>query len=260
MTVSSDGSRLFAADDTNYEIVSVDLDASKVGSKWRTSTSTAAILAYSRTNGEKLVLAGNGGIYDAGSGRRFPVTFDAGYYGSSMIAVSKNGSRFCLLDGGISPYTLSCHALAYQDEGDAVVIGPGKRDGFGTEVGSNGQDVAMNADGTRVYVASGAPYHFTVYDAATTESTMPVVQTLDGTAYPNNVEVAFDDRIVAGASVWYGPKDVWVYSPSGILAQDFYVSGYAHAILMRQLKVSGDALRLLVLTDDPTFQILTAPS
>ena len=124
-------------------------------------------------------------------------------------------------------------------------------------IGSNGKDVAVNADGTRAYVASGAPYAFSVYDAATSQATLPVVQTLPGFPYPSIVEIAADGRIFAGAFNWYDPIDVWVYDPGGASLATYRIAGYARSLLDRQLKISGDGIRMITLTDDPALTFTT---
>jgi hypothetical protein len=255
MAVSSDGSRLFVVDATNFRVVPIDLDAGTAGAPWLLNDSVPANLAYTRTLGRKLLLGGNGKVFDAQSGAPFPVTFNSGYYGNNFVAASQDGSRFCTLDGGLSPYTVTCYALSYDEATSQPQIGPGKSGGFGT--GSNGQDISVNADGTRAYVASGAPYVFTVYDASTSQATMPVAQSLPGDAYPNNVEIMDSGHVLCGASVWYNPTDVWIYDAMGFQLGVRKLGGYAHALLPGQLRGSGDGLRAIALTDDPTIQFVT---
>ena len=86
---------------------------------------------------------------------------------------------------------------------------------------------------------------------------MPVVQTLPGFPYPNIVEIAADGRIFAGASNWYDPVDVWVYDPGGAALATYRIAGYAKSLLDRQLKISGDGIRMITLTDDPALTFTT---
>ena len=123
-------------------------------------------------------------------------------------------------------------------------------------VGSNGADVALNRDGTRAFVASGAPYNFRAYDTSGTP--LHVVQILPGDSYPNNIEVTEQGITLAGASVWYGATDIWLYQASGVLLSSHKVAGYARNPLPRQLKASGDGLRLVALTSDPKLVFLDA--
>jgi hypothetical protein len=171
-----------------------------------------------------------------------------------VVATSLSGNRLCTLDTGLSPYSLGCYSLDHTTvNGGRILLGTRK----GGSSGSNGRDVTISADGTRVYVAAGSPYVFSVYDATTAGASMPVVQSLPGDAYPNNAEVARDGRIFTGSGVWYGPLDVWVYNSAGTPLASFYVSGYARELLPRQMQVSGDGLRMITLTDDPTLKFIT---
>jgi hypothetical protein len=256
MAVARDGSRLFAVDATNFVIVPVDLPAFSIGTGWAIGASVPAYLAYARSNGAGLLLSGNGRIFDATNGSAYAQTFGAGYYGNSVVAASLGGSRFCALVTGLSPYTVTCRPLDHTTTAGGagqVLLGTAASG----SAGSNGKDVALSADGSRAYVASGSPYVFSVYDAATITSGMPVVQSLPANAYPNAIEIGADGRIYGGASVWYGPKDVWIYNGAGVLQSDYYVSGYARSLLDRGIAVSGDGLRMTTLTDDPSLRFTT---
>ncbi len=88
---------------------------------------------------------------------------------------------------------------------------------------------------------------------------MNQLQPLPANNYPNNVEISNTDLLYGGSSSWYGPLDVWIYDQNGVEQNSYYLSGYANAIRDRQLVVSGDGVRVIVSTDDPTIQMLTAP-
>lgn len=199
--------------------------------------------------GAKLLFSGNGRVHDVETAAELELRFDAGYYRNNIVAVSQDGSHLCALDSGLSPYSISCYAFEYDEvAGRLDVVGSSSTSGHSTPtVASNGQDVALNADGIRAYVASGAPYLFYVFDTAT----MAVVQELPGTAYPNNAEVGDDGRIAVGSFVWYGPLDVWIYGADGTKLDDHRVGSYADAMLPRQLKLSGDGARIAALTEEP---------
>ncbi|HEX9192850.1 MAG TPA: hypothetical protein VF871_03700 [Burkholderiales bacterium] len=252
MTISHDGSTLYAVDTTNFKIVPVNLDTRAVGAPW-SPTSLPLFLDYTRTNGTELVLSGNGQIFNAKTGTAFAPTFDGGYYGYVVVAAGRRGTRFCTLDTGLSPYSLSCYPLDYTSlNGGQLLIGAEKSGVFG--IGSNGKDVAVNADGTRAYVASGAPYAFSVYDAAASQGNLPVVQTLPGDAYPNIVEVAADGRVFGGAFFGSATNDVWIYDAGGAALATHQIAGL---LLDRQLKVSGDGIRMITLSDAPALTFTT---
>ncbi|RKH36543.1 hypothetical protein D7Y13_00210 [Corallococcus praedator] len=253
MTVSSDGSTLYVLDATTLRIVPVDLGTLTAGTAWTLSSGLLSWITYSRPDGHGLVLTNDGQILEPTTGA--VVTLVTGKMPSGMAALSasQDGSLFCGINSGISPYTLSCHELRYTRSTGAVALTSRGSGPFG--VGSNGRDVAVNHDGSRVYAASGAPYSFAVYDG----KTLKVLTQLPADAYPNAVEVGSDNRFYGAASVWYGDKDVWVYDNAGWALGSYDMAGYARNILDRQLKVSGDGKRFVALTDDPRLVFVTAP-
>ena len=80
---------------------------------------------------------------------------------------------------------------------------------------------------------------------------------MPGAPYPNNIEIGPNGLIYGGSSSWYGPLDVWVYNTAGALQYSGYASGYVKEILDRELVVSGDGSRVILLTDDPSLQFIT---
>jgi len=248
MAVSHDGSTLYTVDTTNFTIVPVNLDTLARGAPMSPG-SLPLYVEYTRTNGVELVISGNGKLFNAKTGTALAPTFSGGYYGYVVVAAARNGSRLCTIDTGLSPYSLACYTLDYTSAngGQLLLTGAGGGLGFGSfGVGSNGQDVAVNADGTRVYVASGAPYEFDVFDTAN----MSLVQRLPGDAYPDNVEVAADGRIFAGAFTTSSPG-IWVYAPGGALLHQYAAGGFN--LGAGQLKVSGDGLRMSTVADKLYF-------
>ncbi len=260
MAVASDGSTLFLFDSANQAILPVALPALAVGSAWPTGSYPSRYLGFLRTNGKRMVIGGNGHFYDAGTGADLVKAIPNGYFADLPLSTSLDGTRLVAQDTGSSPsgffgWTMD---FIYLD-GGTMSMTPA----FQGSGGSNGQDIAVNADGTRIYSACGGGYgpgyNFGVFNAPNSGAGAIPLTPLPGDAYPNNVEVAKDGRVFCGASVWYGPKDVWIYNAStGALLASFKLSGYAKAILPRQFKVSSDGLRLVVLTDDPALKVVSA--
>jgi hypothetical protein len=243
---------LYVVDNTNFQVLPVDLDTRAVGNAWNLNKSSIAKIAYSRPKGNGMLVVDDGRVYNLDSPSSNPGTYSLDfYYGQATLASSLYGNRFCAIDSGISLYHIKCYGLdySYLDGGVLTVSPASSRSG----VGSNGADVAVNKDGSLVYAASGSPYSFIVYDA----NTMEHVQTLAGDAYPNNVEIDSHGLIYGGISSWYGPDDVWVYDSNGVELYRDYVSGYAENILTRQMVVSGDGNRMIILVSDPGLIFLT---
>lgn len=252
MTVSTDGSMLWAVDNTNLEVVPVNLDTRSVGTAWNsTGMSTSSRLGYARPGGYGIVLVAkygigvSGGIHEATTGTELSVTFATGIH---EVAVSLQSNLLCRLS--------ACHDLSYSDfAGGVVSVGPVRLAG----AGSNCKDVAVNSDGTRAYYACGSPYEFSVFDTAT--SPMSKVAAFPGDAYPDAVEIDSNGLIFGGANVLYGAvstkPDVWIYDSSGVEQSNYYVSGNAKGIRDRQLVVSGDGLRMIAITNDPKIVFTT---
>lgn len=248
MEVSSDGTTLYATDQANFAIVPVNLDTMTAGTAWNLSGSGTLRLAYGRVDTKGLVFASNGAVYDEGTGSPLTTTISTV---RSVLNVSQNGKKLCGINTGISAYTVACSTLAYSDLGSGTLSMTNT--GSVSGPGGNARDVALLRDGSRVYVASGAPYNFIGFDT----STMKQDQTLTADAYPNSVEISADNRVYGGISSSYGPLDTWIYATDGVLQSSYYQSAYAKQIRDRQLVVSGDGLRMVVSVTDPAIKIVT---
>jgi hypothetical protein len=80
--------------------------------------------------------------------------------------------------------------------------------------------------------------------------------TLGGDAYPNIVEVAADGRLFGGAMFgsFTNNNDVWIYSAEATQLATHQIAGL---LLDRQLKVSGDGIRMITLSDAPALTFTT---
>lgn len=234
MTVSLDGSSLFVADNATFKVIPVSLTDRSVGTPWPLASEVPAYLQYARTNGTGLILAGDGTIYRADSGTSFGI---APQGSNRMVAASLLGNEYSL-DGRI--HSLDHSTLA----GEQVRVGPAR---LPLVEAWNTGDYAFNEDGSHFYMAVGAPYFFYVVDTAT----LLQVRTLPGSSYPTNLEVARDGRIFGGTRP-YG-TDVWVYAPDGSPLATYQIS-YLGPV-QRQMKVSGDGLRLVAISAGPYLDI-----
>jgi hypothetical protein len=285
MTIAHDGSTLYVVDNSIRTVVPIDLDTDTVNTGWSFNSvnysyicCVAPYITYTRTNGFAAIITGYGAIFDAARGIQThatyilnpPFTFypDPGFPFNAIVAVSLNGNRFCVVNYGLSPYTLGCYPLDYTSiDGGQLLVGPDIYGAWG--IGSDGRDIALNADGTRVYVAgvthvpASPPYYplaVVAYDPNATTAYMQPVQYLatSSDAFPVALQVRPDGKIHIGtATTGNDPKDVWIYNPNGTLVTDYRVSGYAKRIFERMLAVSGDGLRMITQSDDPKLQFTT---
>lgn len=119
-------------------------------------------------------------------------------------------------------------------------------DGWFVNGSSNGRDIAVSGDAGRLYTASGAPYSCTSVDPA---SLAYVGSLPGGDAYPNNVEVTRDGRVICGISGVYSSADFWVHSPAGALLGSYKIGGSAGTLKASNMVVTPDGLVVVALTD-----------
>jgi hypothetical protein len=106
--------------------------------------------------------------------------------------------------------------------------------------GDNQADAAVNADGTRVYYASGSPYACAIYDATAMQH---IGMLPGGSAYPTNVEVTSDGRVICGVSSGSSVNPVfWVHTAAGAIIQGYTLPGQRPSVEPRQLVVTPDGL------------------
>lgn len=251
MTISHDGSTLYAVDATNSKIVPVNLDTSVVGTAFPFSSfSPLNVIDYTRTNGVELVISGSGGqIFNAATGTLFSPTFG----GNVVVAASRGGSRFCTVNVVSSPYSISCPTLDFTSLNSGQLLLGNTFEVSG--VGSFGRDAALRADGTILYVASGGVSEISAY--LTSGSNPAYVGAGNSPAptglHPNNVEISADGRILASApNPVFDPADVWIFAADGTPLTTLKVAaGGSDQLFDRQLRISGDGLRLITITGNP---------
>jgi hypothetical protein len=249
MTISHDGSTLFALDIDHLRVVPIAVEFGMVGSGWSvTGTSGAIPLTYVRTKGLGAILAGDGHAYAADTGAQLAPTFNGGYAGVTSLTASLGGRLFCA--------DTACYPLDFSRfTPGGLVSGPLS---VSASAGGNFHEAAISNDGSKVYTASGGEYDFPVTDVASNQQ----VGTLSGQAYPGNVEVGADGTIYCGMYSSPSSPDVWIYdasATSGDTSRQLRLAGSGSSLLDRQLTVSGDGLRVVALTSDPALVFATSP-
>lgn len=245
MTVSPDGSYLYVADTTNRSLAVVDLDTQSKVDDWTLDEAADAgtsLLAI-RPNGVEVVLVGHGRAYSAGR--------SLGSTGiSGSLTASDDGRKVYTQDRGLSPASVTAYDIDYSAISGGVLMVTQRASGWSINGSSNGRDIAVRGDGGTLYTATGAPYVCTRVDP----TDLSYVGSLPGgDAYPNNVEVASDGRVICGISGWYSIADFWVHSSAGAELAHYRVSGYAKALKDGQMVVTPDGMVVVVLTDDPVI-------
>ncbi|KIQ29190.1 hypothetical protein RT97_19190 [Variovorax paradoxus] len=249
MSVAPDGGLLYVLDKGSGPIVVIDLASALKIATWplmlKPGESYPQTLLAIRVNGKNVVLTGNGTAYIDGS--RFaalPQPFSSNW----NFTASSDGRRVFVQTTGLSPASVGAYDVDYSAMANGVLTvkytaGAGFINGA-----SNGQDIAVNAGGTALYAASGAPYRCSSIDPA---SLGFIASLPGGDAYPNNVEVTSDGRVICGINGLYSASDIWLHAPNGTLLKSFKFVGYARGLVPRQLVVTPDGMVAVALTDDP---------
>jgi len=252
MTVSHDGSMLYAVDTTSSKIVPVNLDSSAVGTAFSfTSFSSLKVIDYTRTNGVELIISGSGGQIFNATGTLFPSTFA----GNTVVTASRGGTRLCTVDVGVSAYSISCPTLDFTSlNGGQLLLG----NTFTVSgISGNGMDVALKGNGATLYVASGGVTELSAYLTSGQNPTYvgSGLSPAPTGLHPNNAEIAADGRIIASAAnPGFGTADVWIFDANGApLATRKIAAGGSDQIFNRQLRISGDGIRLITISGDPFF-------
>ncbi len=255
MTISNDGSTLYVLDTSApRRIIPVDLSTFTAGTPWALndgSNTLTSVITYARPNGQAVVLTNGGKVFNASTGALIPNVMGSFLTYVSSYSASLDGSLFCgVYNYYYSDYPLYCYGMQYTELGGGSITLNARPNTSNYAYG--GTDVAINHDGSRVYLAYS--WGFNVHDGLT----MDTITTLYGDT-SNGVEVGADDRFYGTSGYWYGSRDLWAYDSSNTLLNSYRLAGYGRAILERQLKVSGDGKRIMVLTDDPTLKFITTP-
>ena len=238
MAVASDGSTLWVADRTAYQVVPVRLSDRTVGTPWSLATlNTYPRLAYARTDGFPLLVATDGAVHAADDGRVL-ASFGSFIDSSLVAATSRDGHTACIQSCGSLRYTVL--------DGGTVAMTP--------LAGTSGTvDVALVADGSEVLRATPGVYDCPVSSTTTGAELLQ----LGGQPYPNNVEVGSDGRLYCGAAHVIGTEDVWVYDAAGNAIGTRHLAGYLQDLLDHELVISGDGYRIVGLV--PQLVIVSTP-
>ena len=241
MTISPNGQQLYTYDTANRNIIVVDLATMAKKASWPMTAATnqsSALLAI-RPNGVEILIAADSQAYLGSTGAVLGKTG----YGDSMAA-SADGTRLYTQNTGYSPATVNAFALDYSSLGGGALFNATVARASDINGSSNGQDIAVSADGTRLYVASGAPYRC----SSVKPSDLTFIGSLPGgDAYPTNVDVGSDGRVYCGISGSYSSADVWVHSAEGVMLKSFKIGN----LFENTMNISADGLILLAQINSP---------
>jgi hypothetical protein len=251
MTVSPNGDRLFAVDLAARAVLAVDLATRVKLAAWAAPNvkGDTSILAM-RPNGQQVVVLGDGSAFDAANGKLLATSnlLEGIQVGSLSLAASTDGRRLFAQNRGISPTSVSSFYVLYDDiKGFRIVYV--RTNLFNSPPASNGQDLAVSLDGSKLYSASGAPYKCSALDATNLAFTGALP---GGEAYPRNVEVDSNGRIYCS-----NESHVWVHAPDQSLLKTIDVSVNSGDA---RLRIGSDGMTAAVLSGYfDTFQLIMLP-
>lgn len=258
MSVAPDGSLLYVLDKGGGPIVIIDLASASKIATWplmlKPGESYPQTLLAIRVNGKNVVLTGNGIAYvDANRFAALPQPFSSNW----SLTASSDGRRVFVQNTGLSPASVSAFDVDYSAMANGVLMVKATAGTSFINGASNGQDIAVNSDGTALYTASGAPYRCSSVDP----SSLGFIASLPGgSAYPNNVEVTKDGRVLCGIEGGYLDDGLWLHASSGVLLKSFNLQGHGY-LYAHQLVVTPDGMMAVGLTSLPRmmFAPLGAP-
>jgi hypothetical protein len=237
-TVSADGARLYALDTHGGRVAVVDLATRTVVRTWALPSWSIDRIAWTRTNGLAAIVTPEHVLAPA-TGALLGTLPWAGST-LSVLAVSRDGSRVCTADRGMSPYFTRCATLAggVGALGPAVIVGPEQ-----SRVNWSGflYDMRLSPDGARLYQAERA-FQVTALDA-TLAALGPVPFAGATTAQLGALAVDPEGRVYGGGQAYTATATLWSWGAAG----DLLWSRDAGAIV-RDLAVTGDGLRAVAVT------------
>ncbi len=243
LQISSDGTKLFAVDTTNYKIIAVNAKSGQILKSYALAGPISSYFSftYARPAGVPTLFAPGQAAIDVATGNQVSDPIAESFVGA-VITSTADGSHLAILDGILHSYTV------ISDNGyltiTAIKSAPIS--------GENCPDVAISPDGSRLYPACGWPYEFDVYDFVSLKQ----VQTLAATNYPDNAEFDSDGDFVGGIDGLYADADVYVYDLDGYNLGTVPLIEYAQGQQNALMKISGDSTRVISGTWNPSNQIL----
>jgi hypothetical protein len=249
MVTSANGDTLHVLNLSNRSLTSIDLNTRAVLSQLPVAADKSTRLKIIRPNGVEVLLLSDGAAYlTAGGAGLSALPLKAG-----VIAASGNGKLVVQQEENTSTVQVTSVSVDYASLGGGMLY-PAKIPAASHAGGGTlGQDIAVSADGTRIYTASATP-KLCVISSPADLGVLGYLAVGDGT--PNNIKLGSDGRIYCGAAARATVSDVWVYDTTGKLLNQFKLAAGARQLLPRQMVVSGDGLLLIGITDDGAATIV----
>ncbi|MTW31435.1 quinoprotein amine dehydrogenase [Pseudoduganella danionis] len=249
MTTSANGDLLYLLDLSNRALVSINLNTQKVtGNLALSAADRTTRLKILRPNGVEILALSTGAAYLTSDNTKLSLPLSSG-----TLAASGDGKRLLQQSEDSGAVQIATYSVDYAALNGGTLypakISAASHAGAGTQ----GQDIAVSLDGTRLYSASSATKSCSILNPADL-GVLAYLAAGDGA--PNNVEVGSDGRLYCGTAANGAVSDIWLYSSSGTLLNQFKLTSTGKQLAPRQMAVSGDGLTLIAITTDGTTTIV----
>jgi hypothetical protein len=248
MATSLNGDYLYVVDIDNSRITMVDLTTRAISKQLPLAVAgtKATRLKLARPNGAEVLLLSDGQAFLTATFAALPkLPLSTG----GTLAASPDGKLVVQQDEDGATVQHTSVAIDYAALNNGTLYSAKVPKASHTSPGTLAQDVLIANDGTNnlIYSASSTPRSCSVMLASdlSVQLNLPA-----GNAAPNNIERGIDGRIFCGGAIKSDSSDVWMYSSTGALLQQFRLSSVGRQLLPRQMVVSGDGWVLVGITDD----------
>ena len=249
MVTGANGDFLYVLNLSNRTLTGIDLNTFAVVSQLPVAADKATRLKIIRPNGVEVLLLSDGAAYLTSSGARLaalPLT-------AGGIAASGDGKLVVQQGENSAAVPVTSVSVDYASLGGGMLYPAKIPAASHAGGGGQGQDIAVSADGTRIYSASATPKLCAIASPLDL-GLLGYLAAGDGT--PNNIELGSDGRIYCGAASRATVSDVWMYDTTGKLLNQFKLAAGTRQLLPRQMALSGDGLLLIGITDDGATTIV----
>lgn len=251
MATTANGTLLLLHDIANARITSVGLNSYDIVAQTPLAVAgdKNTRLKVIRPNGVEMVVLSDGSVYARDDWRRLPSL----PLGGGTLGASGDGKRVLQQGEGKAEVAQTTVSVDYAELNNGSLFATRLPVASHNGIGTLGQDLAVSADGARIYSASSTPAACSVLNPAD----LGVLAYLDtGGGAPNNVEVDSDGRAYCGAATRTSGSDLWIYDASGRLVAQKRLAAAGRQLLPRQMAVSGDTRLLIGITDDGATTIV----
>lgn len=249
MATSANGDYLFLLNLSGRSLTTIDLNSLAVVAQLPVEADAATRLKVIRPNGVEMVVLSNGAAYLTATGGRLSLPLGGG----GALAASGDGKRLLQQQENSSSVQITTLSVDYSALNGGTLYPARIAAASHANTGTLGQDIAVSADGARIYTASATPKLCSILNPVDL-GVLGYLAAGDGA--PNNVKLGSDGRIYCGAAVKTATSDVWMYDANGKLLGQFKLAASGRQLLPRQLAVSGDGTLLIGITDDGVATIV----